>query len=388
MNVSYVLAAAVPAISLCALATAQDRPPTREQVEQEMGIRSDGDRTRGQVDTTGFATTAAQAEDVIKAALDLEKEALAAQDARLGMKPGQGFVGGVCPHDDHLYAARTAVRLTHRLSAPRVILIGVFHRARLWNLENTLVFDAFEQWHGPWGPVPVDPLRGEILAHLPPGVARVDNTMHCCEHSLEALVPLLQHRLGERLSIVPILVPYADWEQLADLSDALAGAITASIERHHWKLGEDLVIVISSDAVHYGDDFGHHPFGNDAGSYIQAVERDRDLARRYLEGPIQPANLQSLLYHLVDERDVRRYRLPWCGRFSIPFGLEVLRKTARASGEGVPSGHLLSYETSLSLPLLPVGDPTLESGLGTTAPSNHHHWVGYAAIGYRFPDDR
>jgi len=27
-----------------------------------------------------------------------------------------------------------------------------------------------------------------------------------------------------------------------------------------------------------------------------------------------------------------------------------------------------------------------ETGLGYTAPSNFHHWVGYAAVGYLIPE--
>ena len=36
-----------------------------------------------------------------------------------------------------------------------------------------------------------------------------------------------------------------------------------------------------------------------------------------------------------------------------------------------------------SEPELPVSTETRENGLGYTAPSNFHHWVGYAAIGYQ-----
>jgi hypothetical protein len=80
---------------------------------------------------------------------------------------------------------------------------------------------------------------------------------------------------------------------------------------------------------------------------------------------------------------VRRYRIPWCGRFSIPFGLELLRKTARNTGLPVPRGTVYRYATSLSEPELPVEIETRRGGLGYTAPSNLHHWVGYAAVGYR-----
>ncbi|MCP4898368.1 MAG: hypothetical protein GY906_15445, partial [bacterium] len=125
-------------------------PPSRAEVEAEMGLASKGDRIRGMRDTVGFAVTASQAEDVVTTALRLEAEGLASQSHRLDMPEDESFIGGICPHDDHLYAARAYVHLTHRITAPRVVLIGVFHRARLWDLENTLVFDSFDNWHGPW----------------------------------------------------------------------------------------------------------------------------------------------------------------------------------------------------------------------------------------------
>jgi AmmeMemoRadiSam system protein B len=356
-------------------------PPTREEVAREMGRRSEGDLLRGQRDTVGFVVTAEQAEDVVDRAVSLEAATLREQDLRLGMNAGSGFLGGVCPHDDHLYAARVYVPLTERITAPRVVLIGVFHRARLWNLENRLVFDSFRAWHGPWGPVAVDPLREELLRSLPGTDVVVDNAMHEMEHSLEAIVPFLQHR-DRDVSIVPILAPFMTWDRLTVLSNHLADALAAALERNHWKLGRDVAVVVSSDAVHYGDDFEHVPFGSDAAAYSRAEARDREIAERFLAGPLEASRLEGLLHTLVDESDLRRYRLPWCGRFSIPFGLEVLRKTAARVGEPMPVGHVLRYGTSLSEPELPVGRETRDAGLGYTAPSNLHHWVGYAAIGY------
>jgi AmmeMemoRadiSam system protein B len=359
-------------------------PPSRQDVERMMGLPSQGDRIRGVRDAVGFVVSAEQAEEVIGLAVKAEAESLRRQDLRLGTAPDSGFLGGVCPHDDHLYASRVYVHLTQRITAPRVLLIGVFHRARYWDLENRLVFDAFESWHGPWKPVPVDSLRDELVEALPPESVVVDNAMHGLEHSLEAIVPFLQYR-NRDVSIVPVLAPYMNWEQLSRLSDELAGALAASMKRHGWVLGRDLAIVVSSDAVHYGEDFDHAPFGADAQAYRRAVKREHDLIDRHLEGDLEPSRLRELLYELVNEADVRRYRLPWCGRFSVPFGLELLRKTAQRTGLSVPRGHLLRYGTSLSDPEPAVSDAARQAGLGYTAPSNFHHWVGYAAVGYLAP---
>ncbi|MEX1287724.1 MAG: AmmeMemoRadiSam system protein B, partial [Acidimicrobiia bacterium] len=236
-------------------------------------------------------------------------------------------------------------------------------------------------WHGPWGPVAVDPIRGEVLAGLEPTSFVVDNAMHCREHSLEALIPFLQHRNRE-VSILPILVPYASWDRLSTLSDELSTVLAGIMTDNGWRLGRDLAVVVSSDAVHYGPDFDHAPFGTDAAGYRDAVDRDEALARDHLEGPIDPERLAALEYTLVERDDVRAYKLPWCGRFSVPFGVKLLGDLAERTGMGTPEGHFLRSATSLSEPQLPVSQATLDAGLGTTAPSNLHHWVGYVAVGF------
>lgn len=355
-------------------------PPSRSEVDALMGLASRGDAVRGQLDTVGFVVEAGDAEEVVAAAVRLEGPALANQDEVQGLSPEKGFIGGVCPHDDHLYASRVYVHLTERITAPRVILIGVFHKARLWDLKDRIVFDAFESWHGPWGDMRIDPIRSELIEALPEDTYLVNNTMHSREHSLEAIVPFLQHDFSER-TIVPILVPYMAWDRIEELSDSLAAAVSKIMKKNRWRLGTDLAIVISSDAVHYGPDFDHAPFGTDAAAHEMAVERENRLAETYLEGPLEPAKLHEFLDTLVDPSDLD-YRLPWCGRFSIPFGLEVLRKVARTTQAAVPNGTLLRYGTSLSEPELPISKDARDHGLGYTAPSNFHHWVGYAAVGF------
>lgn len=364
-----------------------EAPPTRAEIERTMGLTSFGDVIRGQMDTTGFVVDAEQAEDVISTAVALEADAITTRDTTLGLSPDSGFLGGVCPHDDHLYASRAYVHLTERISAPRVILIGVFHAARLWDLENVLVFDSFKAWHGPWGPVTVDPLRGFLLSMLPNDSSVISNSMHSREHSLEAIVPFLQYR-NHDVTIVPILVPYSSWDVLSNRAEQLSDALSTVMRFNGWELGRDVAIVISSDAVHYGPDFDHAPFGTSASGYQQAVDRDIGLVRQHLEGAAEPARLEALLYTLIDRKDVRSYKIPWCGRFSIPFGVELLRLTAAKTGMPVPQGHFLRYATSLSEPLLPVADETIEGGIGTTAPSNLPHWVGYATVGFTAGDRR
>ncbi len=272
------------------------------------------------------------------------------------------------------------MELTERITASRVILLGVFHKARLWNLEGKLVFDQFQAWHGPWGPVPVDEAsRSFLVENLPEEDFLISNTMHCREHSIEGIVPFLQHR-NRDVQIIPVLVPYLNWLELTQLSDDFSDAIDALLRRQGWKLGEDLQIVISSDAIHYGPDFDHAPFGTGIEAYRRAVERDRDMIGQYLVGPLSSDSQHGLLSLLVDEAYPQTYRIPWCGRFSIPFGIEVLRKLSEKQGLQTPTARLLRYGTSLEGPELEISDATRKAGLGLTAPSNLHHWVGFFSV--------
>ncbi len=348
---------------------APQAPPKRLEVEALMGLQSEGDLVRGQLDTVGFVRTRTQAEDLFARLGDITPDA------------GTGnLLGGICPHDDHLYSGRVMMELTERITASRVILLGVFHKARLWNLEGKLVFDQFQAWHGPWGPVPVDEAsRSFLVENLPEEDFLISNTMHCREHSIEGIVPFLQHR-NRDVQIIPVLVPYLNWLELTQLSDDFSDAIDALLRRQGWKLGEDLQIVISSDAIHYGPDFDHAPFGTGIEAYRRAVERDRDMIGQYLVGPLSSDSQHGLLSLLVDEAYPQTYRIPWCGRFSIPFGIEVLRKLSEKQGLQTPTARLLRYGTSLEGPELEISDATRKAGLGLTAPSNLHHWVGFFSV--------
>jgi hypothetical protein len=75
----------------------------------------------------------------------------------------------------------------------------------------------------------------------------------------------------------------------------------------------------------------------------------------------------------VDSADVTRYTLTWCGRFSVPFGLNVARRVSETLDGRPLAGSLLDYGTSLSEVSL---DLDAVPGLGVTAPNNLHHWVG------------
>ncbi len=354
----------------------------RQELLDAVGIKAESGR-RGQMDTVGFVTSAAQMDSVIAQSRRLAAPRRAEMFAQNGWTDETTFSAAVCPHDDYYYASRLYALLLPHIRAKTVVLFGVFHKARVFECRDRLVFDSFDAWRGPYSPVKPSPLREELISRLPSQDVIVDNDMHTVEHSLEAIVPWLQ-AFNPDVEIVPILVPYMDWPTVDRISGEVASALTAIMKERGWILGRDVAIIASADAVHYGDagwggsnyaDFGTSPEG-----YAKAVDRDRTLAESNLAGPVRRDRLHEFLYTCVDSTDVTRYALTWCGRFSVPFGLNVASKLNESITGRPLAGTVLEYGTSISEISLDLdGIP----GLGATAPNNLHHWVGYAAIGYR-----
>jgi AmmeMemoRadiSam system protein B len=339
-------------------------------------------RVRALADTVGYAHTPQQMEAIIRFCDSLEststEEALAGSDP----EPSLPWIAGICPHDDYLYAARLYADIMRNISASHVLIFGVAHRARQYDLADKLIFDSFDAWRGPYGPVRVSPLREKIIERLPAGSYTIHDEMQAVEHSVEGLVPFLQ-QYHRDVQVVSILVPYMNWERMDQLSRVLAEVLQSLMAENDLLPGRDIAFLCSNDCVHYGDqDWGgknYAPFGADVDGYERAVQRDRDLIENYLIGKLSAERLRIFSEKLVDQDDVTQYNITWCGRFSVPFGLNCLHYLTEDLQRPPLKGYLLSYDTSVAAGELPFR----ELGLGTTAPSNFHHWVGYCAIGYR-----
>jgi AmmeMemoRadiSam system protein B len=372
------------ALALCgpSAVLADKLDPAVKELLDSVGIKPTATQ-RGQMDTVGFVTGAHQMDAVLAQS---EASAAGARRSfleRTGWEEDTPILAGVCPHDDYYYAGRLYSLLLPHVRARTVVVFGVFHKAKLFECRDKLVFDAYRTWRGPYGPVKVSSLREQILRRLPKNDYVVSNDMHMAEHSVEAIVPFLQ-AYNRDVEIVSILVPPMDWATLDRIAADLADALHAAIAGKGWALGRDICFIASSDAVHYGDSGwggkNYADFGTDAHGYQMAVERDIEIAESYLAGPIDRAGLMEFLYACVDPEDVTKYRIPWCGRFSVPLALSVASRLTERSTSRRMEGFLVDYGTSVSEASLDVEG--LEN-LGPTAPNNFHHWVGYAAIAYR-----
>jgi len=337
--------------------------------------------TRKFADAIGYATTVEQMHSVVEQAMNREFLKIKTNRQKYNLADDTRFIAAVCPHDDYVYAAPVYIHVIPYVKARIVVIFGVCHVASKFGLENILVFDSFESWSSPYGPVRVSSLREEILRELQGNDYVVHNDAQSREHSVEAIVPFLQH-YNPDVRIVPILVPSMAFGRLDELSGNLAESLHRIISRNQWKVGYDIAFVSSLDCVHYGDQGwgtgGYCPFGTDIKGYEKAVDLDRQLANDYLTGQLCKDKLRALSRRLVKPQNPKEYKLTWCGRFSVPFGLNCLLHMNHLLNVPEPRGILLKYDTSVALGELDYKN----LGIGVTAPSNLHHWVGYAALGY------
>lgn len=332
-------------------------------------------------DTIGFAQYEWQMEKLIKMIQKEQGKYLQKALKTVNENGVKRWKVVISPHDDFCYVGYLYPAILKNLKAKTVILFGVAHKAKDLGLEDKLIFDEYEYWHAPYGPIKVSSVREDLIKDLPPELTIVSRKMHTIEHSLEALIPFIQH-YNRDLEIVPILVPYMNYEKISVIGKEFADTMEKIIKKRNWKWGKDFAIAISSDSVHYGDrNWGgknYARFGTNDDGYKKAVELENEIINKCLEGKISKEKIKTFTGYTVQKGDHREYKWTWCGRYSIPAGLMAsyyLSKKLSITLEGVNVG----YRTSITLP--PLETKNLKMGL--TAPASLHHWVGYTAIGYK-----
>lgn len=330
----------------------------------QMGIPSTPE-LRGQLDTVGYA-----AKPVVMAKV-WELSSTPPAPASLGPAPSPGVAGVIGPHDDWVYAARVDRVIFPLVTARTVIFIGAFHKYRKLGVRDRLVFDGHRAWRSPDGEIEVSPLRDELLAALPKDEASRDDTAHDAEHSIEAIAYFLAHA-HPGVEIVPILVAGMSLDRLEAIATHLGAALAASLKKHGWQLGRDVAVVISTDGTHYGADFQHTPFGlGGVDAFAKAVARDRAIIAD-LAGP---DGARKFFADVVDPAHPDDYRVPWCGRFSVPFGLLLLEDVTRRLRLALVAAPV-ALGVSVDTPQLAV------DGIGPTAPANLYHFVTHPAIAF------
>lgn len=321
------------------------------------------------LDNVGFCTKPAQIEAIVKIATALEGKSLLKESST-------GFFAVISPHDDHMYAGRIYVHAISKIARAKTIVIFAVthHKARvaLNDPKNILIFDDYDMWEAPYFPIKVNT---ELRTHLESSLERndfiVSRKAQDLEHSAEAMVPFIQY-YNRNARILTIMVTEMSFWRMKALSNRLAKAFISYMKENHLRPGKDIAFIISTDTTHYGPDFNYSPFGLSAAAHQKAIEQDKDLGKRFLSGKLTEEKIRFFADRVWGEK------IPWCGRFSVPFGTLTLVNLARLNGKTVV-GIPLRYGDSYSLGVL----PTYRMGIGLTAPFSLKHWVGYWAIGYK-----
>jgi len=149
--------------------------------------------------------------------------------------------GAIVPHAGYMYSGHVAGAVYSRLRIPaRIILLCPNHTG----LGASLSIMSEGSWEMPLGRVPIDTVLARSLArhcHL----LTEDASAHQFEHSLEVQLPFLFH-LRSDFRFVPIAVATSGYASL----ERLGKGIEASIQ----ELGEEVLVIASSDMNHYESD--------------------------------------------------------------------------------------------------------------------------------------
>jgi MEMO1 family protein len=339
-------------------------------------------KIRQPLDTIGFATKAWQMDSVIARISKAYSPYFDSVNKINQLKETSSFRLAICPHDDYAYAGFLYESVIPHIKANTIIIIGVAHKAKKFNGEQKLVFDSFDEWKEPYGNIKISPLRDEIMKKLPEDIYIVHDSLQQAEHSVEAIVPFLQYH-NRNIQILPILIPYMNFDMMKEYSADLAKAIKDVLTENKLKWGEDVAIVISNDAVHYGDeDWGgknYASYGCDSAGYEKAVAHESEIIKTSLLPELDTAGIHKFFNYTVSLENWREYQWPWCGRYSVPFGLLAGMYLSQISNDEKLQGIKMGYSSSIAHKPLFVDDLQM----GKTAIATLHHWVGYAAIGYK-----
>ena len=248
------------------------------------------------------------------------------------------LVGAIAPHAGWVCSGRVA-GLVLRALADQSDAVTFFLTGSVHTMELTRpALSEADRWQTPLGEVAVDVELRDALAAV--DGFELNEDPHRYEHALEVQLPLMQHLWGERLRIVPCMIPpvseATDWG--AALGDVL----------RDWP--EPVVMLASSDLTHYGPNYDYQPAGPGAEGYRWAHEvNDRALIDRMVA-----MRADRIVAQAAADRSA-------CGGGAIA---AVMAASARL---GAQSGYLLEH-TDSTRELAPLGY------------GDEHNSVGYAGI--------
>ncbi|WP_297470374.1 MEMO1 family protein [Thermococcus sp.] len=234
------------------------------------------------------------------------------------------ITAGVAPHAGYVFSGYTASRTYKAIfedGLPETfVILGPNHTG----LGSPIAVYPEGEWLTPLRSIEVDAEMAKAIAKLS-GIADLDELAHKYEHSIEVQVPFIQYlaeKAGKDVKIVPITLGIQD----EDVARALGKAIFEASE----ELGRDVVVIASTDFMHYGPVYGYVPFRARADELPHRIkEWDFRLIRRILD-----FDVDGLF------RELREMRHTMCG----PGGVGTAIVYSRLAG--AVEAELLHYTTS------------------------------------------
>ena len=188
------------------------------------------------------------------------------------------ITAGVAPHAGYMFSGYTASRTYKAIfedGLPETfVILGPNHTG----LGSPIAVYPSGEWLTPLGDIDVDSEMAKAIAKLS-GIADLDELAHRYEHSIEVQLPFIQYLAelaGKDVRIVPITLGIQDEE----VSKVLGKAIFEASR----ELGRDVVVIASTDFMHYGVAYGYVPFRVRADELPHRIrEWDFRLIRRILD---------------------------------------------------------------------------------------------------------
>lgn len=336
---------------------------------------------RKPVDSIGFPTNQEQVLAFMKQMDLLFGDKIRKIEDSLDYDKNEPWKTIMAPHDDYAYVQYLYPAALRNIKAKTVFIIGVAHKAKQFKLADRIVFDSYDYWEAPMGKIKVSELRTKLIESLDTSYYFINDSMQTIEHSIEAFLPILQYYKPE-VEIVPILVPYMSFDRMKQITKLLAELIYKIVLENDLVWGRDFAILISNDAVHYGDlDWGDKNFayfGIDSLAYQKTKMFEKQIINECFLHGLSMEKIKRFVDYTVMETDYREYKYTWCGRYSVPFGLLVSLELKNLYNFDLKD-YFIGYSTSIDKAPL----DTTGLGIGFTAPANLRHWVGYACVAYQ-----
>lgn len=150
------------------------------------------------------------------------------------------ILGAVSPHAGYIYSGHVAGELYSRIQIPqRIIILSPNHTG--FGARISMFPDGY--WETPLGNVNVDSGLCSLIHSRYKSIVR-ETDAHLFEHSLEVQLPFIQH-LKSDFQIVPITLMHLTFKECEILGRAISDSIR--------EMGEEVLIIASSDLNHYED---------------------------------------------------------------------------------------------------------------------------------------